>query len=161
MFSLALENPKNENKMSEETTDAVADTGKKKKPGKVLGMLGMIFGIIGLIFGIVAYMAIPSDSSEVTSMNDVGSAVGGGISLLVGGFFAYAGLICGVIGVIMAFVKKAESKVGVIIGLVIPIVAIVILKMATPSMEAADWDTSDWRNTIENAADEVSDELNH
>ena len=137
--------------MSEETNDG---GGKKKSPGKVLGILGLVFGLVGLICGIIAYMALPSPD-DVTSgsmnVNDLGSAVGGGLSLLVGGFCAWVGIILAVIGLIIALIKKAESKGMVFIGLIVSILAYVVLYMATPSIP----DTGDWEDKMEEAMDNL------
>jgi len=145
--------------MSEETTDAGATPGKKKSPGKILGILGMIFGLIGLICGIIAYMALPSSGDEVKTMNDAGAALGGAASLAAGAFFAYTGLVLGIIGFIVAMAKKAQSKGMVFIGLILPLVAVILLWMATPDQENFKSNNTDWDNIGNDFGDAFKDGL--
>jgi len=146
--------------MSEEANDG---GGKKKSPGKILGILGLVFGLVGLICGIIAYMALPS-AGEVDSLEDMGSALGGGLSLVIGGFCAWVAIILAVIGLIIALVKKAESKGMVFVGLIVAILAYVMVWMATPAMpDAGDWGDmeSAMESAMEDAMEDAMDDLGH
>jgi len=65
-----------------------------------------------------------------------------------------------VIGLIIALVKKAESKGMVFVGLIVAILAYVMVSMATPEMpDAGDW--GDMENAMENAMEDAMDDLGH
>ncbi len=143
--------------MSEETG------GKQKTPGKILAVLGLVFGLVALICAIISYTSVPS-ADETDAAAAVGGALGSGLTMMLAGFFGWIGIILGVIGLIIGFVKKAQSKMMHIMGTVIPVVAIVVMMMAAGKWAALSeagpiqLDSSDWGEAFEEGMNEAMDE---
>jgi hypothetical protein len=145
LFSLALENPKNENKMSEETTDAVADTGKQ---GKGKAMFGMILSIVGFI-----------------------ASWGVTVFYLISPILAYIFVAISAIGLILSFMGLKQNKGMSIVGIILGLIGILVgIMMLMAGMKAAEYEVDpdkfkssfeDFGNDFGNALkDGIEDGLN-